>query len=262
MATTGTYDFALETVDVIEEAFERCGRDPQELNNRHIRSAIRSLNLLGIEIENDADLPFRMDRITQAITESLRGFYLPVGTIDVLSAYLVRTNNSVESAQPMRRAPIEQLEQLSREQDGTPVQWAISKALPGERSLIVAAATAGAAEEWGADELESGSPTHRYAFVFWQASDRDDDKITYYRLRSAQDIESLSDQPDYARNWLEAICAGLAAKLALKWAPDRLAALTLQWEAQKKNAQRGGRSRDEVMIFGRGFGNRARRRRW
>lgn len=51
----------------------------------------------------------------------------------------------------MRRSPIEQLEVLSRENNGTPVQWSISMSLPVEIILIEADTAADVACSWGED---------------------------------------------------------------------------------------------------------------
>lgn len=266
MATTGTHAFDLNALSVIEEGFERCGRDPAELTHRHIRSAIRSLNLLQIEVENDHDLPFRIDRVEQALTQGSWGFWLPVGTIDVLSAYLVRTVNSVDTVIPMRRMSVDQWEQLPRANNSTPVQYAVSKSLPGEASLLDSGETAGAAGAWGDDTTQGSEsyPTHRFAFLVWPPSDSGtgSDSIVYHRLRSAQDVAALSDDLDAQRAWLDAVCAGLAKRLAVKWAPDRVGLLEGEWMKAVKLALNGGKSRDVIMISGRGIGHSLRRRRY
>lgn len=262
MTSTGTYDFGLNALDVIEEAFERCGRDPASLTHRHLRSAVRSLNLLSIEIENSVDLPFRIDRVQQTLAVGDRGLWLPAGTMDVLSAYLRLVSNS-EVILPLRRVSVEDWELLvPKDQGGPPTQYAVSKSLPGESSLVDSGDTAGAAGAWGSSTTQGvdAHPTHRLALVWWPSANAAD-TLLYHRLRSAQDYTNLSDSPDYARNWLDAISAGLAYRLAMKWAPDRKESLGVDWARAQVLAKQGGRDRSDVMIYGRGFGHKARRRR-
>ena len=71
---------------------------------------------------------------------------------------------------------------------------------------------------------------------------------------------NLAGSPDARASWSEAICAGLAAKLALKYAPERLAMLKAEWMEQRAAARIESRERGNITISGRGFG-RARSRR-
>ena len=52
MATSGTVAFRPDVEEIITEAFERCGIDPQTRTGDHAVSARRSLNLLFSEWAN------------------------------------------------------------------------------------------------------------------------------------------------------------------------------------------------------------------
>ena len=49
--------------------------------------------------------------------------------------------------------------------------------------------------------------------------------LTYNRVRLPQDFSALSQGVESPVLWSEAVCAGMAAKMALKFAPDRFTTL-------------------------------------
>ena len=92
MTTSGTSTFNLDLNDLVEEAFERCGRELR--TGYDLRTARRSLNLLTIEWANrginlwtieQGSIPLYMGTIT---------YDLPVDTIDLLDQ-VVRTGTGV-----------------------------------------------------------------------------------------------------------------------------------------------------------------------
>jgi hypothetical protein len=96
MSTTGTSTFNLDVNDLIEEAFERCGKELR--TGYDFRTARRSLNLLTIEWANRG---INLWTIEQGIIPMVTGqatYPLPVDTIDLMDT-VVRTNNGVQSNQ-------------------------------------------------------------------------------------------------------------------------------------------------------------------
>ena len=92
MTTSGTSTFNLDLNDLVEEAFERCGRELR--TGYDLRTARRSLNLLTIEWANrginlwtieQGSIPLYMGTIT---------YDLPVDTIDLLE-HVIRTGANV-----------------------------------------------------------------------------------------------------------------------------------------------------------------------
>ena len=96
MATTGTSSFNLDVNDLIEEAFERCGKELR--TGYDFRTARRSLNLLTIEWANRG---INLWTIEQGVIPMATGqamYPIPVDTIDLMDM-VIRTNNGVQSNQ-------------------------------------------------------------------------------------------------------------------------------------------------------------------
>lgn len=88
MSTTGTTSFNLDVNDLIEEAFERCGKELR--SGYDFRTARRSLNLLTIEWANRG---INLWTIEQGVIPMVTGqamYPLPVDTIDLMDT-VIRT---------------------------------------------------------------------------------------------------------------------------------------------------------------------------
>ena len=97
MATTsGTTAFNLDLNDLIEEAFERCGKELR--TGYDFRTARRSMNLLTIEWANRGINLWTIEQ-GQIQMNSFQAVYaLPVDTIDLLD-HVIRTGNGSQSNQ-------------------------------------------------------------------------------------------------------------------------------------------------------------------
>ena len=96
MSTTGTTSFNLDVNDLIEEAFERCGRELR--TGYDFRTARRSLNLLTIEWANKG---INLWTVEQGVIPMVTGqamYPLPLDTIDLMDQ-VIRTNNGSQSNQ-------------------------------------------------------------------------------------------------------------------------------------------------------------------
>jgi hypothetical protein len=76
-----------------------------------------------------------------------------------------------------------------------------------------------------------------------------------YTIEDAGDIDDTADLPDL---WLDVLCAGLAKRLALKWAPDRGPLLEVQFAAAHRLAKGADRERSSLIIRP-AYGRRGRR---
>jgi hypothetical protein len=96
MSTTGTTAFNLDVNDLIEEAFERCGRELRA--GYDFRTARRSLNLLTIEWANKG---INLWTVEQGVIPMVTGqamYPYPSDTIDMMDM-VIRQNNGVQSNQ-------------------------------------------------------------------------------------------------------------------------------------------------------------------
>jgi len=89
-STSGLSQFNLDLNDLVEEAFERCGKELR--SGYDLRTARRSLNLLSIEWANRGINLWTVEQ-GQILMNTDQAIYpLPVDTIDLLD-HVIRTNN-------------------------------------------------------------------------------------------------------------------------------------------------------------------------
>ena len=189
-STTNTFD--LDGVDACSEAFERCGILPQDLSVYHIDSFRRSLNLWMAELGNRGPLQWGISQSTQALAASTTNYALPTGTIDVITVAL-RDSDSKDRllARISRSEYLSYRDKSQTSSSGPSVYWS-------DRQQV----------------------TPR--IYIWPAPSVTTFTLVYNYLRRLYDVTTtLTQTPDVPVVWLEALCAGVAAKLAVKWVPDR-----------------------------------------
>ena len=89
MTTSGTNIFNLDVNEIIEEAFERCGK--QLRSGYDFRTARRSMNLLTIEWANRGINLWTMVQGTIPMVTGQALYPVPVSTIDIMDA-VIRQN--------------------------------------------------------------------------------------------------------------------------------------------------------------------------
>jgi hypothetical protein len=90
MSTSGTTTFTLDAVEIIEEAFERAGKESR--TGYDFRTALRSLNLLLSEWANRGVNLWTIDQGTRALTQGTATYTLPSDTVDLMEN-LIRTGS-------------------------------------------------------------------------------------------------------------------------------------------------------------------------
>lgn len=194
MTTSGTYDFVdSEQIDVITEAYERVGRNPATLSSQDINSATRSLNYLFADWANDGPNLWEVDLQYIDLVPGQLEYTLDVETVSLLQVY-TRTVSGGQNTDLMM----------------SPISRAEYAALPNKAQL--------------------GQRPFQYYFqrtstpslFIWQAPQDAGVRLYYYRMKIQQDAGSFTNSLDGPNRWMEAIASGLAAKLSVKFAPDRL----------------------------------------
>lgn len=94
MSTTGTTSFNLDVNDLIEEAFERCGRELR--SGYDFRTARRSLNLLTIEWANKGINLWTVEQGQIPMVTGQAMYPYPADTIDFMDM-VIRTNNGTSN---------------------------------------------------------------------------------------------------------------------------------------------------------------------
>lgn len=199
MTTSGTYDFgSSEQVDIITEAYERVGRNPASLSSQDIDSARRSINYLFSDWSNDGPNLWEVDLVVLPLDPLEKEYTLDVETVYILQAYTRVVDPNT----------------------GTLIDLMIQPISRGEYAAIPN------------KDQEGARPTQFYfqrtatpSLFVWPVPQTATVELRYYRMKMQQDAGAFTNSLDIPNRWMEAIASGLAAKLAVKFAPDRLSFL-------------------------------------
>jgi len=200
MATSGTTAFNMSVLDLVEEAYERCG---VELRSGYdLRTARRSLNLLALEWANRGINLWTVEQGSVALTQGTISYDLPADTIDLLD-HVVRTGTGTNQSDiNISRISLDTYSTIpNKNAQGRPIQVWINR-LSGatNSSSVVVYPTINV---WPAPDQ-----TGEYTFVYW-------------RLRRMQDAGNGDTTQDIPFRFLPAMVAGLAYYMAMK-IPDAL----------------------------------------
>ena len=149
------------------------------------------MGLMFTEWEQEHVRLFQVDEQTQTLTDGTASYAAASGTLTILDGIIRRS--SVDT--PVHR--------ISRE---------MYHLIP--------------------NKTQEGLPSSVYhdraglTYYLWNVPENSTDVFRYNRLRMIQDVGTAAQTPDLQRIWWEALCAGLAAKLAVKFAWDRVDKLT------------------------------------
>jgi len=200
MATSGTVAFQPNVEEIITEAFERCGLDPQVQTGDRAVSARRSLNLLFSEWANRGINYWAVEQQTLTLVNGTKSYALPVGTIDIIDAVVRDSSGTDTSDQIINRVSIADYNQLpNKSSSGKPSQYMLDK-------------------------------QYTPVAYFWQVPDRDTYSMVYWAIRQLEDVTASNQDADIPYRWNECICAGLASKISLKYANEKFQILNEMYE--------------------------------
>jgi len=222
MATSGTYTFNLDTGEIIQEAYERCGVETK--SGYDLKTARRSLNLLLTKWVNDGVNLFTLDLETTNMTKD-QGYitFNSTSHLDVLDAAIRDNSNSSDTSDIIleRISMDEYLAIPSKLNTGKPVQYAVER---------------------NSQFTSSTSATHKV--YLWPIPDQTYYQFLSWSIKYPQDVSATYTQnPDIPRRYLPALVSGLAVELAVKKAPDRLAVLKPLYDQDWEKAREEDRER-------------------
>ena len=195
MATSGSVTYSPNVEEVISEAFERCGIDPQTRTGHHAKSARRSLNLLFSEFANRGINYWTITQNTLTLANGTANYTLPVGTIDILDA-VIRED---DIDQIVNRITIQEYNQIPNKTDtGKPSQYMLDR-------------------------------QYTPVIYFWNVPDKAY-TLNYWVMNQIEDITASNEDTDVPYRWTDTICAGLASKLAIKYQPEKFQLLNEMYE--------------------------------
>jgi len=202
MTTSGTYNFNPSLGEVVLNAFARCGVRRTALLQEHMQDARFEANLMFSEWSNRGVNLWKVDLQTIPLTQGVTQYFASTNsvsddaakTIMVLDAYIT-TNSGQETQFDRVIMPISRTEYAQ-----TP-----NKNLQSPPTVF-----------WF-DRLIN--PT----ITLWPVPDQTGVyTLNFYRVIQVQDAETTGAQTlDIPYRWLDAACAGLAARLANIYSPDR-----------------------------------------
>jgi hypothetical protein len=194
MSTSGTYAFNPSLGEMTLYAFNLCGIRNTALTQEHMESARMASNMLLGRWSSQGVNLWCVDLQTINLTAGVATYSVPANTIVMLDAYMV--DSSVSSSNVDRLIlPISRTEYASypnKEQQGFPTTFWFNRLLSPEVTL-------------------------------WPVPDGSQPQFKYYRVRQIQDSEFINaQQTEIPYYFLEAFTFGLAERLAMMWAPDKI----------------------------------------
>ena len=198
MTTSGTYTFNPSLGELTLYAFNICGLRNTSLVQEHYESARIATNLMLSRWSNQGVNLWAVDLVTTPLVTGQSTYPVDSNTVMILDAYIVNSGAGANTDRII--LPISRTEYASypnKQQQGFPTVYWFDR-------LISPTVTV-----WPVPNTSQGPTT-----------------LKYYRVRQLQDA-ALSDgqNVEIPYRWLEALAYGLAARLAIIWAPQLAAGL-------------------------------------
>jgi hypothetical protein len=233
MTTTGTAVFNLEVNDLIEEAFERCGKELR--TGYDFRTARRSMNLLTIEWANRGINLWTIEEGFIPLVQGQIVYDLPVDTIDLLDQ-VTRTGTG-QNQQDLNINRISESTYSTipnKNTTGRPIQVWINRQSGATTPDGINYPTINV---WPAPDQGTLEQPY-YRFVYW-------------RMRRIQDAGTGITTQDIPFRFLTCMVAGLAYYLSMKLPDvpmDRVVGLKQEYEQQFQLAAEEDREKANVRF--------------
>jgi hypothetical protein len=222
MATSGTTTFSLDLLEIVEEAYERCGAEAR--SGYDMRTARRSLNLLFADWANRGLNLWTLDSGSISLIAGTATYALPADTIDLLDCVL-RSNDGVVTSQNDRA--------ISRISNSV-YTTTPNKMYPGTPNQMVI--TRGVANP---------------SVTLYPVPSDATQKLVYWRLRRMQDVTGGADSPDVPYRLLPPMVSGLAYYLSFKVpeAAQRMNTLKMAYDEDWGRAQDEDREKSPTRFI-------------
>jgi hypothetical protein len=194
MATSNTYTWNPGLGEVVLYAFNLIGVRPAALIQEHFESARMATNMMLSRWSSQGVNLWCVDLETVPLVQGTSTYSVPSDTIVMLDAYISTTTGS--STIDRIITPVSRTEYASypnKEQQGFPTVFWFDRTLSPEVTL-------------------------------WPVPDGSQTNLKYYRVRRVQDSNLQNgEQVEIPYYFMEALAFGLAQRLAMVWAPERVA---------------------------------------
>lgn len=197
MSTSGTYNFNPSLGEITLYAYNLCGLRNTSLLQEHMEASRMAANMLCSSWSNRGVNLWAVDLVTVPLVAAQSTYNVDLNTVMILDAYMQIDNGG---GAPIDRIimPVSRTEYASypnKEQEGfTTTFWF--------------------------DRLISPNPT----ITLWPVPDGSSAQyLKYYRVRQVQDAALQNGtQVEIPYLWMDAFAYGLAVRLAVIWAPDKM----------------------------------------
>ena len=196
MTTSSTYNFNPGLGEATIYAFNLCGVRGTAILQEHMESARMAANMMLGRWSSEGVNLWAVDLQSIPLVQGVSTYSVPSNTIVMLDSYVVVSSGGVTTNRLI--LPISRTEYASYpnpSQQGFPTTYWFDRLL---------------------------SPT----VTLWPTPDGNETSFNYYRVRQLQDSEFTNGQTvEIPYYFLEAFAYGLAQRLAMIWAPEKVAML-------------------------------------
>lgn len=191
MATSGTYTFNPSLGELTVYAYQLIGVRPTALLQEHLDAARTATNMMFTRWSNQGVNLWQVDLVTVSLIQGTATYNVDANTVTMLDAYIEYGSPAIDRV----ILPISRTEYASypnKTQQGFPTTFWFDRLL---------------------------SPT----VTLWPVPDGTQTSLKYYRVIRLQDANLAGNQElDIPPIWLEAMAYGLAERLAMIWAPEKV----------------------------------------
>lgn len=204
MTASGTTTFLPNFAELMDEAFERAGLDPSKTTSRHIRSAMRSMNLMLTAWAARGVRQWKINQEVQALTANVATYNLAVGTLDIQEAMFREpgTDGGLDIDTRMVRLTHKDYFEI-------PEKGLTSSIC--SKFLI---------------NRDRDTPT----ITVWPIPSSSDNQIVCLQLARINDAGNMVNTPDTPFYWFDALAAGWSARISQKFNYARYQDLKLEAE--------------------------------
>lgn len=275
MATSGTAIFNPDVAELIEESFERIGYEG--VTGYDVRTARRSLNLLGLEWANRQVNLWTIESQAVILLPLQATYTLPADTIDLLDVIIRTTTGGTNSDLAIGRLSIGDYSAIpAKATPGRPVQFYIDRQVAAPTVTLWPIPPATTATNWALNtavalnslykatvavggfvvgQVIKSNSARTTGAVFdaaeatnWTAAQ--DYTLVYWRMRRIQDVGADGGLTmDTPARFLPAMISGLAYYLAMKKRPERLMETKAIYDEQFNMAIEEDRERASFRVM-------------
>lgn len=194
MTTSGTYTFNPSPGELTIYAYHLIGVRPSALLQEHLDSARTAMNMMLANWSNKGVNLWQVTQVTTPLVAGTATYTVDPSTVVMLDAYIASGSPEIDRI----ITPVSRTEYASypnKTQEGFPTTFWFDRLL---------------------------SPT----VTLWPVPDGTQTSLKYYAVLRIEDVNmNGTEQVDIPPIWLEAFAYGLAMRLAMIWAPDKVVAL-------------------------------------